>query len=115
MHIGILIGGGDLPGLNPCIKSVTRQALRLGWQVTGLRKGWAGPLSLNPVNREGSAEWLMPLDANSVRTIDRSGGTILHTSRTNPGKVKTAMFLPFLMQAGFPKTRTGRSTTHNMC
>lgn len=90
MHIGILTGGGDVPGLNPCIKSVTRQALRLGWQVTGFRKGWAGPLSLNPDDPDSAAAWTMPLDANAVRTIDRSGGTILHTSRTNPGKVKAA-------------------------
>jgi 6-phosphofructokinase 1 len=107
MHIGILTGGGDVPGLNPCIKSVTRQALRLGWQVTGLRRGWAGPLSFNPDDREGSAEWLMPLDANSVRTIDRSGGTILHTSRTNPGKVKTADVPAFLDANRFPKNKDG--------
>ncbi|MSP43929.1 MAG: ATP-dependent 6-phosphofructokinase [Alphaproteobacteria bacterium] len=107
MHIGILTGGGDVPGLNPCIKSVTRQALRLGWQVTGLRKGWAGPLSLNPDDREGSAEWLMPLDANRVRTNDRIGGTILHTSRTNPGKVKTADVPAFLDAGRFPKNKDG--------
>lgn len=107
MHIGILTGGGDVPGLNPCIKAVTRQALRLGWQVTGFRRGWAGPLNFNPADPEGSREWLLPLDANVVRTIDRSGGTILHTSRTNPSKVKAADMPDFLKGANLPANKDG--------
>ncbi len=114
MHIAILTGGGDVPGLNPCIKAVTRQALRLGWKVTGFRRGWAGPLSVNPDDPDGAAEWLLPLDANVVRTIDRSGGTILHTSRTNPGKVKTADLPPFLTAAQLPANKDGTidATSH---
>lgn len=107
MHIGILTGGGDVPGLNPCIKAVTRQALRLGWQVTGFRRGWAGPLNFNPADPEGSREWLLPLDANVVRIIDRSGGTILHTSRTNPSKVKAADMPDFLKGANLPANKDG--------
>lgn len=107
MHIGILTGGGDVPGLNPCIKAVTRQALRLGWRVTGLRKGWAAPLSFNPDDPASSQEWLLPLDANVVRTIDRSGGTILHTSRTNPGKVKAADVPAFIDASKFPVNKDG--------
>ncbi len=107
MHIGILTGGGDVPGLNPCIKSVTRQALRLGWQVTGFRRGWAGPLSFNPDDPAHTQEWLLPLNANTVRTIDRSGGTILHTSRTNPGKVKAAEVPAFIDIRKLPANKDG--------
>ncbi|MDO9461279.1 MAG: ATP-dependent 6-phosphofructokinase [Alphaproteobacteria bacterium] len=107
MHIGILTGGGDVPGLNPCIKSVTRQALRLGWRVTGFRRGWAGPLSLNPDDPNSAQEWLLPLDANLVRTIDRSGGTILHTSRTNPGKVKAGEVPAFIDVQKLPVNKDG--------
>src|SRR4051794_30725109 len=103
MRIGILTGGGDVPGLNPCIKAVTRAALQRGWEVIGFRRGWAGPLNYNPEDSEGSKDQTLPLDAERVRTIDRSGGTILHTSRTNPGRVKAKDLPPFLagkFQAG---------------
>jgi 6-phosphofructokinase 1 len=96
MRIGILTGGGDVPGLNPCIKAVTRAALARGWEVVGFRRGWAGPLHYNPDDPEGTRSNLMPLDAEAVRTIDRQGGTILHTSRTNPGRVKPKDLPDFL-------------------
>src|SRR5256885_1028510 len=96
MRIGILTGGGDVPGLNPCIKAVTRAALQRGWDVVGFRRGWAGPLNYNPDNPQGTQSNLMPLDAERVRTIDRQGGTILHTSRTNPGRVKPKDLPSFL-------------------
>lgn len=84
MRIGILTGGGDVPGLNPCIKAVTWRAGERGWEVVGFRRGWQGPLHYNPDDPEGSEQQLMRLDHESVRTIDRTGGTVLHTSRTNP-------------------------------
>lgn len=88
MRIGILTGGGDVPGLNPCIKAVVRGAEERGWEVVGFRRGWAGPLNYNIDDDAASRdEWLMPLSGQTVRTIDRMGGTILHTSRTNPSKV----------------------------
>jgi 6-phosphofructokinase len=96
MRIGILTGGGDVPGLNPCIKAVTRAALARGWDVIGFRRGWAGPLNYNPDNPHDRSDYLIHLDAERVRTIDRSGGTILHTSRTNPGRVKPADLPAFL-------------------
>lgn len=84
MRIGILTGGGDVPGLNSCIKAVTRRANELGWEVIGFRRGWAGPMNYNPDDPEGSEQHLMRLDGEAVRTIDRMGGTVLHTTRTDP-------------------------------
>jgi 6-phosphofructokinase 1 len=84
--IGILTGGGDVPGLNPCIKQLVIRASQLGIRVVGIRKGWAGLLNYSP-DDPAEAENIRPLDAAEVRTIDRSGGTILHTSRTNPSAV----------------------------
>jgi 6-phosphofructokinase 1 len=90
MRIGILTGGGDVPGLNPCIKAVVNRAAANGWEVVGLRKGWASLLQYDIDNPAGSAEWVQPLTRADVRTIDRYGGTHLHTSRTNPARVKPA-------------------------
>ena len=84
MKIGILTGGGDVPGLNPAIKAVVNRAIAAGHGVLGIRRGWAGLLYYNPDNPADAAQWLEPLDRESVRTIDRFGGTHLHTSRTNP-------------------------------
>lgn len=97
MRIGVLTGGGDVPGLNPAIQAITRQANARGWQVVGFRRGWAGPLNLNPDDLEASAaEWTMPLNRQTVRGIDRTGGTVLHTSRTNPARVRPADLPSFL-------------------
>lgn len=84
MRIGILTGGGDVPGLNSCIKAVVRRATELGWEVLGFRRGWAGPMNYNPDDPEGSEKHLMRLNNETVRTIDRKGGTVLHTTRTDP-------------------------------
>ncbi len=96
MRIGILTGGGDVPGLNPCIKAVVNQAEMNGWEVLGIRKGWAGLLHYNPADTRSQAGWVEPLTGLGVRTIDRYGGTHLHTSRTNPQKVRPADLPAFL-------------------
>jgi 6-phosphofructokinase 1 len=96
MRIGILTGGGDVPGLNPCIKAVTWRAAEQGWEVVGFRRGWDGPLQYNPDDPEGSECQLMRLDREAVRTIDRTGGTILHTSRTNPRRIREQDLPEFL-------------------
>jgi len=88
MHIGILTGGGDVPGLNPCIKAVVNRAVESGHKVTGLRRGWASVLHYNPSDERQNWRCAIPLDKHSVRTVDRSGGTFLHTSRTNPSNTK---------------------------
>jgi 6-phosphofructokinase 1 len=95
-RIGILTGGGDVPGLNPCIKAVVFRATDAGCEVLGIRRGWGGLLNLNPSDPEGAAQWVVPLTKANTRTIDRSGGTFLHTSRTNPGKVKVSETPSFL-------------------
>jgi 6-phosphofructokinase len=86
--IGILTGGGDVPGLNPCIKAAVYRALDEGYKVIGIRRGWGGLLQFNPDDPGSAEKNLIGLDKNVVRTIDRTGGTVLHTSRTNPGKVR---------------------------
>jgi 6-phosphofructokinase 1 len=96
MHLGILTGGGDVPGLNPAIKAVVNEAFARGWRVTGFRRGWAGPLEYNPKDPEGSKSCILPLSPQAVRVIDRSGGTILHSSRTQPSKVKKKDLPSFL-------------------
>lgn len=96
MKIGILTGGGDVPGLNPCIKAVVMRALEEGHSVVGIRRGWRGLLNYNREDEAGSQQWVMPLDKSVVRTIDRTGGTFLHTSRTNPGRATTADTPDFL-------------------
>ncbi|MEI6558076.1 MAG: 6-phosphofructokinase [Rhodospirillaceae bacterium] len=97
MRIGILTGGGDVPGLNPCIKTVVSRAAENGWQVVGIRRGWAGLLEYDLDRSEAeNAQQVIALDAGRVRTIDRAGGTFLHTSRTNPGKVKAAAVPSFV-------------------
>lgn len=88
MKIGILTGGGDVPGLNPCIKAAVFRAIDEGYEVVGIRRGWRGLLHYNPSDPSTYAANIIPLDKQTVRTIDRTGGTFLHTSRTNPSNVK---------------------------
>jgi ATP-dependent phosphofructokinase / diphosphate-dependent phosphofructokinase len=86
--IGILTGGGDVPGLNSCIRAFTYRAIDDGHEVVGVRRGWRGVSNLNPDDPASLKEWMVPLSLKEVRTIDRQGGTFLHTSRTNPAKIK---------------------------
>ncbi|MCB2179929.1 ATP-dependent 6-phosphofructokinase [bacterium] len=87
MKIGVLTGGGDVPGLNPCIKALVYRAIDEGHEVIGFRRGWWGPLNFNPDKPETLDQCTIKLDKQNTRTIDRSGGTFLHTSRTNPSNV----------------------------
>jgi 6-phosphofructokinase 1 len=84
--IGILTGGGDVPGLNPVIKSVVYRASEMGRDVIGIRKGWEGLTHMNVTNEIDSI-YVQPLTRENTRTIDRTGGTVLHTSRANPRRV----------------------------
>lgn len=101
--IGILTGGGDVPGLNSCIKAFVYSAVDQGYKVIGIRRGWGGLLEFNRELPNSFQEHMMPLDKTQVRTIDRTGGTVLHTSRTNPAKVKPGDVPDFLRDPEHPQ------------
>ena len=86
--IAILTGGGDVPGLNPAIRAVTFRALREGYQVIGLRRGWAGVLELIRDPQVDNSNCYQVLTEEIVNRAARTGGTFLHTSRTRPSHVK---------------------------
>lgn len=87
-RIGILTGGGDVPGLNSVIKSVVYKGTEMGYQVLGIRRGWQGLTNMQSTAQSFDEEYVRTLDRNNTRGIDRTGGTMLHTSRTNPLRVK---------------------------
>jgi 6-phosphofructokinase 1 len=96
-----LTGGGDVPGLNACIKAVVNRVAEEGHEVVGIRRGWGGLAYYNPDDPGATGNDLITLDPGVVRTIDRTGGTFLHTSRTNPAKVRTEEIPDFLdVEAG---------------
>src|ERR671934_2423415 len=94
-RIGILTGGGDVPGLNSVIKSAVYRASEHGAEVLGIRRGWEGLTHLNLDEPASRARYVLPLTRENTRTVDRTGGTFLHSSRTNPSKMKK---LPAAMQ-----------------
>lgn len=87
-RIGILTGGGDVPGLNPAIRAVTIRALREGYEVIGIRNGWKGLVNLIPDSKADNSQNFQILNEEIVNRAGRTGGTFLHTSRTNPMKMK---------------------------
>src|SRR6266550_6957611 len=82
--IAILTGGGDVPGLNPAIRAITMRALREGYRVMGIRRGWAGLVDYNPENGADNSDNVQELSEAIVNRAGRTGGTFLHTSRTRP-------------------------------
>jgi 6-phosphofructokinase len=94
-RIGILTGGGDVPGLNSVIKSVVYRATELGYEVVGIRRGWEG-LTHQRRGPELDPEYVRVLDRTNTRAIDRTGGTVLHSSRTNPRKMSRSNLPPWL-------------------
>ena len=97
-RIGVLTGGGDVPGLNGVIKSVTYRAEELGFEVLGIRRGWEGLTHQQP-GAQLDPTYVMPLDRINTRTIDRTGGTMLHTSRTSPRRMRADRLPPHLSAA----------------
>jgi 6-phosphofructokinase len=87
-RIGILTGGGDVPGLNSVIKSVVYRGAEIGCEVIGIRRGWEGLTHVNLQDPASRTRYILPLNRDNTRTIDRTGGTFLHSSRTNPAKMK---------------------------
>ncbi|HEV8238968.1 MAG TPA: 6-phosphofructokinase [Thermoanaerobaculia bacterium] len=94
-RIGILTGGGDVPGLNSVIKSVVYRSREAGWEVVGIRKGWEGLTHGRP-GTEAEGEYARRLTRENTRTVDRTGGTMLHTSRLDPQRVKEERLPPHL-------------------
>ena len=107
-RVGILTGGGDVPGLNSVIKSVVYRGSEIGCEVLGIRRGWEGLTHVNLEDPASRARYILPLDRDITRTIDRTGGTFLHTTRTNPSKMKKVP--EFLNASGFP----ARQSTKNI-
>jgi ATP-dependent phosphofructokinase / diphosphate-dependent phosphofructokinase len=87
-RIGILTGGGDVPGLNAVIKTVTYRSSESDIEIVGLRRGWEALTHLNLEDPTSKRRYVIPLDRENTRTIDRRGGTVLHSSRTNPSKMQ---------------------------
>lgn len=108
--IGILTGGGDVPGLNLAIKNATMIALENDYDVIGIRRGWQGLLNYDLDEPSTHDAYIMQLNRNRVRTVDRSGGTFLHTSRTNPQKVREKDTPSFLINSPYRKIIDDKGT-----
>jgi ATP-dependent phosphofructokinase / diphosphate-dependent phosphofructokinase len=102
-RIGILTGGGDVPGLNSVIKGVVYRASEMDMDVIGLRRGWEALTHVNFTDRQSKERYILPLNRSNTRTIDRTGGTFLHTSRTNPAKMQKVP--EFLDASAFPASK----------
>ncbi len=115
-RIGILTGGGDVPGLNAVIKNVVYRSASDNNEVIGLRRGWEALTHLNFDDPASVSRYVLPLNRENTRTIDRTGGTFLHTSRTNPSKMQKVP--EFLKEKNFPSAQTTKkgetSTTYDM-
>ena len=110
--VGILTCGGDVPGLNSVIKEVTYRASEYDVEVVGLRRGWEALTHLNQDDPASRARYVRPLDRENTRTVDRTGGTFLHTSRTNPAKMKAIPdFLAGQTFASSQSTKGGITST----
>ncbi len=94
--LAILTGGGDVPGLNPAIRAVTIRALREGYRVLGIRRGWAGLVDLVPDRQADNRRHVQELTHDVVNRAGRTGGTFLHTSRTRPSRLPKAVLPPHL-------------------
>jgi 6-phosphofructokinase len=106
LRIGVLTGGGDVPGLNPCIKQIVNRAVDAGHEVYGIRRGWAGLMDYNvDASPDEKEDWIIPLDKQVVRTVDRTGGTFLHTSRTNPANMTADRIPEFLKELKVPSRK----------
>lgn len=111
-RIGVLTGGGDVPGLNSAIKSIVEAGSERDYEIVGIRRGWEGLTHINFEDPSSTSRYIFPLNFSTTRTIDRTGGTILHTSRTNPAKMKS---LPeHLKGMTFPAKESGGKTTYDV-
>lgn len=102
MKIGILTSGGDVPGLNACIKAIVNAAERNGWSTVGIKRGWKGLIDYNPEgDKETNSRLSIPLKSLELRGIENVGGTFLHTSRFNPIQMDES-FIPEFLKGKVP-------------
>ena len=111
-RIGILTGGGDVPGLNSVIKSVVYRSSELDYEVIGIRRGWEGLTHVNLEDPESRARYIRPLNRANTRAIDRTGGTYLHTSRTRPSRM--GRLPPALAGGEFPTAASPAGVTYDV-
>src|SRR3984957_11164354 len=115
-RIGILTGGGDVPGLNSVIKTVVYRGSEIGCEVIGIRRGWEGLTHVDLRDPASRTRYILPLNRENTRTIDRTGGTYLHSSRTSPAKMKAVP--PAARNQDFPKSEVTKkgvtSTVYDM-
>jgi len=111
-RIGVLTGGGDVPGLNIAIKGIVEAGVDRDYEIIGIRRGWEGLTHVDLENPQSKARCLMPLNKENTRTIDRTGGTILHTSRTNPAQMK--MVPEHLRAADFAKKEPHKGVGYDL-
>jgi 6-phosphofructokinase len=97
-RVAILTGGGDVPGLNMCLKSLVYRLIDLGYEPIGVRKGWEGLINYNPNDPTTYSENFIELTKNMVRPIDRTPGSFLHSSRVDPRQIPAKMIPDFLRQ-----------------
>jgi len=95
-RVGILTGGGDVPGLNMCLKSLVYRLIELGYEPIGVRKGWDGLIQFNPADPSTYSDHFIELTKNMVRPIDRTPGSFLHSSRVDPRCIPTKQVPEFL-------------------
>ncbi len=114
--IGILTGGGDVPGLNQCIKTVVNRATSEGYRIIGIRRGWDGLVKINPNDPETIAKQTVELAPSTVRIIDRTGGTYLHTSRINPSRLRPEELPSHLDRSSLQKVsdKTGKTERYDL-
>ncbi|MBT5188061.1 MAG: phosphofructokinase, partial [Kordiimonadaceae bacterium] len=101
MRIGILTSGGDVPGLNACIKSIVYASEKNGWDVLGIKRGWRGLLDYNLNDENDNNELFFPLKSRKMHGVENTGGTILHTTRFNPVEMDEG-FLPHFLKGKVP-------------
>ncbi len=111
-RIAVLTGGGDVPGLNSAIKSIVEAGLDRNYEIIGLRRGWEALTHLNLDDHQSKEQYVMNLSRENTRKIDRVGGTMLHTSRTNPAKMKAVP--EHLQGMDFPKKESAKGTTYDL-
>jgi 6-phosphofructokinase len=110
-RVAILTGGGDVPGLNMCLKSLVYRLIDLGYEPIGVRKGWEGLINYNPLDPTTYGEHFIELSKNLVRPIDRSPGSFLHSSYANP-RALSGHLVPDFLRLGKAEAEIEDVTAH---